>query len=323
MMGMSRCALALFVASVAFAQPASRTFHLTTVTTAKGLNEVATILRTVGDMKQIHADDATFDITVSDGDLDLAAWIVKQVDTEEPKPAQYEIPGTGDVVRVLCTAHSAMPAMLNELVTSLRTVADIQRIFTYNATYAILIRTTAAKADLATWLVKQLDTAPDDQTRWQLHQYQNPDPRAPVVRVIYLVHSSFGPNLNEILTNIRVIADVQKIFSRTPSQGIVFATTPEQAKLADWLIQQLDVLPDSQMRATQHEYPIPGATGDVARIYYLKSSDTSAQLNEMAVAMRSETQVRKIFTCTQPRALALRGTSDAMEIADRLIKQRD
>ena len=316
--------LFLFV-SAAFAQT-SRTFHVTAVPNTAALNEIATILRTVGGMQNVHNDAALFNITVTgtDADIAFADWFVKQVDIANPDPAagSYTIPGGKEMVRILYTAHNPMPALLNEMVTTVRVICDVQRIFTYSPANAIVLRTTAPRAELAGWLVHQVDVAPDDKTRWQQpHETPAADIPGEVVKVMYLVHPTPQKDFNSMIVTLRTVADIRPIFSRSIPQGIAIRTTPAQAQFADWLFQQLDVQPDDQMRAEKHEYTLRGVNDGVARVYYLKSGTTLDQLNEMAVTVRQESGVEKIFACPYNAALALRGTADAMASADRIIRQ--
>lgn len=316
-----RCTLFLLAACTLFGQSASQTFHLTTAPNPAAVNEIATILRTVGDIRQLAADDAKFEITVNgtDADLAFAAWVVKQLDTQSPKPAEYAMPGGTEVVNTLFPTNTASQSGLNELVTSLRTVGNVPRIFTYSPAHGVVLRTPVSKAPLALWLAHQLDVAPNDQNRFQPHEYDIPGAPAQVVKVVYLIHQMQQSDLNEMVTTIRTITDIHAIFTRSQPQGIAFSGTAAQAQLGDWLFQQLDVQPDAEMRAEKHEYQVPSTPDDITRVYYLKSTNN----HEAAVAIRSETGISRIFLCTGTKALAVRGASDAIAIADRVVKQHD
>jgi hypothetical protein len=324
-----RIAFAFCAASTVFGQTDNRTFHLTTPPNLPALREIATIIRVIAGNKPVTrssgasgvtVDEAKFDITVSgtDADLTLSAWLVKQLDTTTPEPAQYAIPGGSDAVRIFYAAHTPTQPLLNELLTSLRTVGDIQRIFTYSPPHAIVIRTGAARASMVDWLFHQLDVAADDQTRWQPREIEMPDIPGQFVKVDYLIHQTPPQGFYDIVTSLRAIVDVQAIFTRSTPQGIAFRGTAAKVQLADWLFQQLDVQPDNQMRAAQHEFAVPGAS-DVTRVYYLNT----ANLNGTATAVRSEANIQRIFVCSEPKAVSLRGTPEAMAIADRVIKEHD
>ena len=52
------------------------------------------------------------------------------------------------------------------MVTLIRSVADIQRIFTYNARKTIVVRTSPDRMALTAWLVKQLDRPASTPSAW-------------------------------------------------------------------------------------------------------------------------------------------------------------
>ncbi len=261
-------------------------------------------------------DDAKFDITVSGSDADLtrAAWIVQQIDTQQPAPAEYPIPGSTDVIDIFYLAHTPTQAGLNELVTSLRAVVNVPQVYSYSPARGVAVRIPAVQAPMVLWLAHQLDVATDDQSRWQPHEYAIPGSPNQVVKVVYLIHPMAQSGLNEMVTTMRTVADIRaRSLPAAKPQGIAYRASTAQAQLGDWLFQQLDVLPDNQMRAQQHEYVLPGEAEGITRVYYLNSSN----VNDVAQAIRSEAMpVRpRIFVCTEHRAVALRGTSDVIAIA--------
>ena len=319
-------AAVLAFASAVLGQTTSRTFHLTNVPTVAGLRELGVILRTL-DTQSILVDEANQDISVSGtaDELALAGWLVQQLDVQNPPPTSpaYTVAGGNDTVRILYLSHTTAQVPLNELVTTLRTVGDIQRIFTYSPLHAVAIRTTVAQAQLAQWMVQQLDVPSDKPESGGRFDLSTPGRGSEIVEVVYLAHPLQGAGLNEIVTTIRTVADVQKIFthSSTP-QGIVFRSDASHVQLADWLFHQIDAQPDAQARAQKHEYLIPDSTDPVARIYYLNASGNPA-LYGMISAIRSEAEVRRIFFCNEPRTLAIRATPDKIAVAERIIKEQD
>src|SRR5260370_1154820 len=59
-----------------------------------------------------------------------------------------------------------------ELVTLVRSIADIRRLFTYNAPRAVVVRATADQIGLADWLFNQLDKPANLQAPGQLGEYR-------------------------------------------------------------------------------------------------------------------------------------------------------
>ncbi|MGH9720246.1 MAG: hypothetical protein ACRD8O_08540 [Bryobacteraceae bacterium] len=69
------------------------------------------------------------------------------------------------------------------------------------------------------------------------------------------------------------------------------------------------------------EHRLTGVGDDVVRVFYLTRAETPQRLQEIAVQLRSMTEVRRLFTYNAHRAVALRGTADQIARADRLIKE--
>ena len=71
---------------------------------------------------------------------------------------EYHFPGGGDdIVRVFYLKHANSPQQLQEVVTLVRSIADVRRLYTYNELRAFAARGTADQIALVAWLVEQLD----------------------------------------------------------------------------------------------------------------------------------------------------------------------
>jgi type II secretory pathway component GspD/PulD (secretin) len=148
---------------VAFGQT-NREFQLTQKQTQQDLEEIATMLRVTADIKQVSVDGTKRTIVAEGaaGQIAMASWLVSQVDLpgigsfsgvhEYRRPA-----GSDDIVRVFYLAHASAPQDRQEIVTTIRSVADIQRIIVYNSLSAVVMRGTGQHISLVAWLVEQLD----------------------------------------------------------------------------------------------------------------------------------------------------------------------
>jgi hypothetical protein len=319
-------ALAFLIIPPAFAQNASRTFTLTNIQQPAALNELATILRTVAGISGVMTDAAKSEITVagSEADLGLADWLLHHIETPGSTPAEYTLPGSGEVLHIAFLANQVKQIDLNEVVTNLRVNADLQHIFTYTPSSAIAYRSTAARVRMGDWLIKQLDIKADDPHRFDVHEYPVPDRPGQLVKVMFMRTPTPGPELNEIVTTLRVVTDMQRIFTHSSEpRGLVFSSDTAHVRAAEWLVQQLDVQPDAAIRSSLHAYPIDFSAGETIRVYYLNRTDSRQALNQAAVTVREQTNARRIFTCSGPFALALRGTPDVIAAADRVMQQMD
>jgi hypothetical protein len=168
-----------------------------------------------------------------------------------------------------------------------------------------------------------MDVSPDTHASTERYAFSFPRCASGVVEVAYLKHALAGPGLNEVVTTLRVVADIQSIFTHSSApQGVAFRGCAPQVQLADWLFQQIDAQPDAQAHAQKHEYSVPDSADSIARIYYMSISGKQA-LNEVVTAIRSDVDLSRIFFCTESAVVALRATPDVVAAADRIIKERD
>jgi hypothetical protein len=316
-------ALAIFAAFPALAQNASRTFKLSP---HGAVVQIGMILRQLGEVPEMRVDEENATVTVkgTDADLTLADWLIKRLDTDSPLSGSYTIPDKREVLVVTFLAHTPGMPQLNERITSVRTTLDVRRIFSYTPHHAIVYRTEPEKAEMVNWLVRQLDVAPDDAQRFETHEYTVPGKPDSFLKVMYLHEppSQFG--LNELVTTVRVVTDTQRIFTHSDEpRGIVFAGDTAHVRAAEWLITELDVQPDTAVRAAQHSYPLAFAAGETARVYFLNRTDAADALREAVKAIRREVQSARLFTSTARAAIAIRGTPDVIAVADRVMQQLD
>jgi len=317
-----RVAAVLALSTVALAQSTSRTFHLNLDPSTSGLNEIVTLIRTL-DVNTVSADPSQMTVTVSgsNDELALAAWLIEQLESTDPRPAVAPFTINNDSVRIFFLSHTPAQVSMNEFVTILRTVADIQRVFNYTARRAVVIRTSTANAQLAEWLAQKLDVAPDAHVAVERIDFRLSRCATGIVEVAFLSHPVSQMGLNEIVTTLRAVGDIQRVFTHSgPPQAIVFASCDPQAHLADWLFQQIDQVPAAQLRAEKHEYLMPNSDAPVARVYYLNQDVQSSQA--LVTTIRSVAKVPRIFYCGDSRTLSLRATPDLVAIADRIIQER-
>jgi type II secretory pathway component GspD/PulD (secretin) len=322
---------AVFFASFAHAQ---QTFDFTNKPSPKGLQEVATLLRTVGDIKGLTVDSAAATVTVTGtpDELATAGWIIHQLDLPTPaNSAQYVMPGkSDDVMRVFHLNHISpeTPQEIQEILTILRTVGDIQKVFNDTALSDLVVRGTANQLALADYIIKNVDVIPGTVTVAASPEFHYtappPNPRGPeVVRVFYLSHSNTPQQLQEILTTLRTVADIQRIFNYTPLSALTIRGTASDLTACEFLIGKLD-LPADAKTAPPSEFAIPAnvAGGNVIGVYYT-SNFSGKKLTAAVTLLRDSLQLTKTFMKTTPQTLIYRGTADQIAKAEQLIKQKD
>ncbi len=140
-----------------------RVFYLTNASTPVELQEVATLVRSMSDIRRLFTYNAPRALVVrtTSGQMALAEWLIKELDkSRSPKPdtSEYRLPGGGDdIVRVFYLTHAGTPQRLQEIATQVRSMTAVRRLFTYNAPKAMALRGTADQMAQAEHLIKERD----------------------------------------------------------------------------------------------------------------------------------------------------------------------
>ena len=325
-------AIAVFLfAPVAYAQQ-SQTFDFTNPPNQQSLQEIATILRTVGDIRNLSINPAPASVTIqgTPDELAMSGWIVHQLDQPASPPpstsSQFLVAGkSDDVIQVFHLAHiPTAPQAMQEILTVLRTVADIQKIFNYTPLTDIVIRGPAAQIALAQYLIGSFDVVPGTVTTSQEFPYLAPPPNhgPEVVRVFYLRNSPTPQAVQEVLTTLRVVAEIQKIFNYTPLTAMAIRGSASDLATAEFLIQSLDMPSDAKAPPADGVREFTIKAGDMIGVYNpanIKGQD----LNSTVTLVRQNLQIQKAFMKTAPPALIFRGTPDQITKAEQLIRQKD
>jgi hypothetical protein len=290
--------LLAFTAAVALAQP-SGVFPLKHNRARAELEQMATVLRSMADLKQVSINEATRTLTVTGTPLQIAMadWLVRQLDLPagEPPSGVHErrtLPGSDDVARVLYLTHARTPQQVQEILTALRSVADVPRIFLYLPLTAIALRGTSQQMLLSAWLVEQLDQ-PGNAAAPEPREYKLPG--GDVARVFELTYPETPQQLQEILTVIRSIGDIRRVFAYHARRAIALRATAEQVALAAWLVSELDQPVDGSERTAEsglHEYRLLSGPDNLVRIFYLPGSQSARQHHDAAMQVRGATRLR-------------------------------
>ena len=229
--------LCLF-AVVALVRADERTLQLTNPSTLRGMQEIATILRTVGDIKNLSLDapHASFAVSGTPAELDFAEWIVHQVDRpagwqpseqdrNNPSTREYHLaPGTPNgVARAFYLTSTLQPRPTQETLTILRTVLDVQKIFNYTDHHILVYRGPAAQVEAVDWTLKILDSpagTPVPTEPWRLDSKP-----FDLLRVFSLPPDTTSPQMQQLITVLRRDDFVMKVFSLSNPPLLVEAAT--------------------------------------------------------------------------------------------------
>jgi hypothetical protein len=331
-MRISTVAVTCLMASIASAQNTMVLSYAHTEGT-QNMQEIATMIRTIADIREVSVDDAQKTLTLNSGpdQIKLAEWIFGQVDAPDTaSTAKHEFRMPGDTENVVSLMYLHTPATVQEfqeVVTAVRTVADIRRVFTYNAPMAMVMRGTEDQIALGEWLVNEIDQPASAHTT-AVHAYRmaagfTRDESA--IRVFYLAHTPTVQDFQEVATATRTIADIRRVFTYNAPRAMIVRGTPDQITLSAWLVDQLDTMNTGQPRQASPIYTYQTQTpykddGSAIRVFFLNHAGSTADFQKAAVQVRTTAQIRRVFTYNGPRALVLRGSTDQLSVAEQLVK---
>lgn len=219
-----------------------RVFYLTHTDTVQQFQEVATVIRTIADIREVTTDNDQKSVTVhtTAGQIAMAEWLFNELDTQTVQasvPHEYAVPAaTDDVVRLFYLPDTATVQDFQEVATVVRTIADFRRAFTYNERRAFVVRGTVAQIGLAEWLLKELEPAAASSTR----EYRMPGTNDDVVRVLHLTHTANVQAFQKAVTQIREAAQIKRVFTYNNPRAAAFRGTADQIALAARLATDLD-----------------------------------------------------------------------------------
>jgi hypothetical protein len=167
----------------------STVVRLTNAPSDRALKEVATLLRTVTGSPYLSSNIAqsTIAITGTPEQLALAEWLSKVVDKPagwrpsdseygNPTAREYKLPSARDeLAGVFYLRDTATPQAMQEILTVLRTVADVQKLFFRSEPKMIAYRADPSQANLIEWLLPKLDSPSGDLSHYERYVHQDAD----------------------------------------------------------------------------------------------------------------------------------------------------
>jgi hypothetical protein len=227
-----------------------RIFNLTYAPTIQDFYEVATVIRTVGDVRHVFAYAAPRAMIVrsTPDQVALAAWLVEQLDqpteTNAASP-EYRMPATDDrfdevVTRVMYANNAQTIREFQEIATAVRAIANIRRVFTYNRRRAMVVRSDARAVALAQWLMTQLDQPVSSSTQASAaYEYDTPNDPDNMIRVFYTPQFATVSDFQQFATRLRVAACLRRVFTHNEDRALAVRGTIEQVATAERIVNAL------------------------------------------------------------------------------------
>lgn len=293
------------------------TYHFTSPQTLQSLTEAAKLIKFVAPVQQADADLQTVTLTFSGPAeaVDFASWLLPAIDREEDNVPHERKLANGETASVKFTTNLKKPREMQELLTVLRTVADIQHLFIFSSNHAVVMRGPDWEVAFSKWIIDQLDrpepAKPESGTRE--FTVGGPDYRGlgHGARVNFLASMTEPRQISELLTALRTVADVHKVFLFSASHALVMRAGDTDLALAEWLIQQLDL--PSQQSPGPRIFTAP-VGDDLTRIFPVPNADAE-WIQTAVTALGSELKIKRVYPATTPATIVARGTADQIAAA--------
>jgi hypothetical protein len=218
-----------------------------------------------------------------------------------------------------------------ELATAVRTIGDIRRVFTYNAPRFMIARGSADQLAFTDWIVAEIwnhgnAAGPHSFSReYVLPADPSPRPNENVARVFYMAQGGTVQDFQGLATLIRTVVLVRRVFTYNAPRAMLLRGTADQLKLAAWLFDEIDRPAAARQNASSapYKYQLAGFPEDTVRVFYPIRVASDQQFQQIATQVRTATSIKEVFAHPATRALALRGTGEQIDTAERMLKQLD
>jgi hypothetical protein len=319
--------------SAVFAQDSSvaRVFQLHHVETEQDLQEFATVVRTIADLPQAVVDSTQKTIAVrgTASQIVIAEWLFTEFDRQtvpDSVTQEFKVSADGsDVVHVFYIKNAPTIQSFQEIATTIRTVAEIRRVFTYNTLRALAVRGTADQIAAAAFMIQELDQ-PASAKRTNSSPYQMIDTAnhgETEVRVFYIPYAATVQNFQEVATLIRTIGEIRRVFTYNAAKAMIVRGTADQLALTDWFVKELGKPATAETASQTYTYPDSSREGaNQVRVFYVKDVPNVKAFQQVATQIRTATQIRRVFTYNATYALAVRGTAGQIAMAEQMLQDR-
>ena len=270
--------------------------------------------------------------------LKLGAWLFARLNKSAPVAAdeavhEYRLAdGTHNVVRLFFLDRGQTDQELREFLSMLRSIADLPRAFTCNSIKAVALRGTSNQMALADWLVNELaKTKPAPRQHSASPEYLlpaalSPGPNENVVRIFYFANTPAILDFPEVAFLIQTLADFQRVDRYDSLHALAVRGSSDQLALTEWLFNELDqpTHPNPSHKSDVYTYRVADRENGVAvRVFYLPHIQNVQEFDRIAIKVRDEEKIRRVFTFTSQRAIAVRGTTDQLAATERLLAESD
>ena len=212
----------------------------------------------------------------------------------------------------------------------LRTIAGVRASIDADAR-TITVNAPADQSAVAEWLVHELDQPRGRVPVPAIHEYGGVSPKVlwvppdeTVMKLFYPAHADTPLALIEMITAIRVLADVPLLEPYNEKRIVALAGPADAMVVATWVFHDLDQPPARELTISAYKAPIRVREGEdqVVRVFHL-AHVRAKNLGELVASIRNKVGASSVFAIHAPAAIILRGPAAEAAQAENMVKEGD
>ncbi|HTS29258.1 MAG TPA: hypothetical protein VMH81_25470 [Bryobacteraceae bacterium] len=229
----------------------ARVFPMAPADTPRQLQEIVNALRSVFEIQTIMTCNRS-SVIVARGTADQITgteWALRALDQQPATPGTvlsytYTDPRTAitaasNTVRIVFLANATNPQAVQEVVNSVRSIVETQRIVAYNEARALVMRDMPDRIAMALWMIDALDKPAAAAASQSASVVQYPMAgTTEVARVFYASHASTAEAIQNLVNQVRTTTRMQRVVACSSPQAVVLRGTTGQVAMAATLIQE-------------------------------------------------------------------------------------
>jgi hypothetical protein len=229
------------------------------------------------------------------------------------------VPAFGqDATRVFHLTDFTSPGGAQEIAAAVRTVAQARQVSFLAASTDLAVTGSTESIAVADWLVPKLDVPPDfysEPQRFPVSGNSND-----VLDIVELKNADAYAALEEMTVTLRTVGGIDKIHRLSETKMLVFRGDALQIGLAEFLIGQLDQAPSQRQVALVHRFPMKGES---TIVYGLVNANSNTRTQGILAALKNVLGIFQVARNTTTKLLAIRGSQNAIRMAEWLIPKLD
>jgi hypothetical protein len=214
---------------------------------------------------------------------------------------------------------------MQDILNTVRVIADMRNAKIEPVQRRLTVDGNPDQLALIGWLFTELDRPSTRPEHLRVLDNTFSDPRLSAVKILYPVNLSTALQMQELIMDIRLIAEVPLCVVLSGPGAIVIRGNAEQVALAEWIVAEID---QSMMGKPINVgvYHFPDSVLDIVdrrttavRIYYSSSGKTFQDLQEVSTCLRSIADVHRVVIVPASGAIIVRASTEQAELTDWLV----